>query len=247
MKFVPDSTNPKKVQMVSETAEEAAWISTLREGGKRIRKGSERYVLRAFREWQRAPKGVAINAEELKAAMTRGTDAPTPKNKEDEIKRLQEEARDAVYEFDGGGLIYADVTREMRGRVIRLANELHQRLYGRAMEFGDGTREDRAWEARNWLESHFDTKAPKQAPKAKACSSSTNAPREILEEVREWAMRLVLDADYRDGIASKDEVGQLTSLACRAAQIMGSPNPSLSGIPWPEKANAILDWVEEVA
>ena len=78
MKFVPDSTNPKKVVMNPETAEEAAWVATLREGGKRIKKGAERFVLRAFHEWQRAPKGITVDAAELKAAMTSGADAPTP-------------------------------------------------------------------------------------------------------------------------------------------------------------------------
>ena len=67
----------------------------------------------------------------------------------------------------------------------------------------------------------------------------------LIQEVREWASRLIYDADYREGLCGKDQIGPLTSLACQAAQLLGIANPPLTGVPWTEKAEAILDWAEQ--
>ena len=142
MKFVADQ-NPKKVRIIPETAEEVAWVATLNEGAKRVKRGAERFVLSAFNEWRR--KTPKLDMSGLAAAMMSG---PKPTKAVDAVESLKAEGRKALAEFDEAmGLM----CREARGTLVRVANELHQRLYRQPFPYRDGTREDRAWEARDWL------------------------------------------------------------------------------------------------
>lgn len=157
MKFTPDKTNPKKVVIQPENDAERAWVSTLREGGKRVKRGSERYVICAFLEWKRSLKNqtkIEIDVEGMKAAMMGYAPATQSKadRKADAIASLKEEAKDAIEKFDDA---MGFMCRETRGKLCRIANELHQRLRGIPFEFSDGTREDRAWEARDWLANNI--------------------------------------------------------------------------------------------
>ena len=69
MKFVPDA-NPKKVRIEPETAEETAWVATLSEGSKRVKRGAERFVISAFTEWRR--KTTKLDMSGLASAMMNG-------------------------------------------------------------------------------------------------------------------------------------------------------------------------------
>ena len=51
MKFL-EIENSKKLFLEGETIEEQLWVSQLKESSKRIRKGCERYVLKAFDFWK---------------------------------------------------------------------------------------------------------------------------------------------------------------------------------------------------
>lgn len=146
MKFITDP-NPKKVKIQPETAEEAAWVATLSEGGKRIKRGAERFVIQAFLAWKRNPPKVDISG--LADAMMGGPKPPTKAKKAaDEIEKLKAEGREALEVFDDAMGI---MCREARGTLVRVANELHQRLYRQPFPYREGTREDRAWEAADWL------------------------------------------------------------------------------------------------
>lgn len=68
MKFIADA-NPKKVRLVAETAAETAWVSTLKESAKRVARGAERFVLRAYDEWVQANGGAAAVAKKAEAAV----------------------------------------------------------------------------------------------------------------------------------------------------------------------------------
>ena len=146
MKFVADP-NPKKVRIIPETAEEVAWVATLNEGAKRVKRGAERFVLSAFNEWRR--KTPKLDMSGLAAAMMSGPKPPTKAEKAvDAVESLKAEGRKALAEFDDAmGLM----CREARGTLIRVANELYQRRYRQPFEYREGTREDRAWEAAEWL------------------------------------------------------------------------------------------------
>lgn len=146
MKFIPDA-NPKKVRIIPETAEETAWVNSLREEAKRIQRGSEKYALAAYNEWRRNPPKLDIGG--LAAAMMGG---PAPSTKADRraerIEALKAEGREAIAEFDNAmGLM----CREARGVLIRIANEFHQIKYGKPYPFPDESREERAWRAADWL------------------------------------------------------------------------------------------------
>ena len=146
MKFVADQ-NPKKVQIVPETSDEVAWVSTLNEGSKRVKRGSERFVLSAFNEWRRNPPKLDMSG--LASAMMGGPKPPTKADKAaDDVEALKAEGRKALMEFDDAMGI---MCREARGTLIRVANELYQRRYRQPFEYREGTREDRAWEAAEWL------------------------------------------------------------------------------------------------
>lgn len=146
MKFVADP-NPKKVRIEPETVEEAAWVATLSEGGKRVKRGAERFVLKAFNEWKQNPPKLDISG--LAAAMMGGPVPPTKADRRQErIEALKEEGRDALDEFDEA---MGTMCRKARGVLVRVANELHAAKHGIPFPFADGTREDRAWEAADWL------------------------------------------------------------------------------------------------
>ena len=146
MKFVADP-NPKKVRIIPETAEEVAWVATLNEGAKRIKRGAERFVLKAFNEWRRNPPKLDMSG--LASAMMGGPKPPTKADKAvGAVEALKAEGRKALIACeDAMGL----ECREARGTLVRVANELHQRLYRQPFPYRDGTREDRAWEAHDWL------------------------------------------------------------------------------------------------
>ena len=146
MKFVADP-NPKKVRIVPESDDESAWVATLSEGGKRVKRGAERFVLKAFNEWRRNPPKLDISG--LASAMMGGPKAPTKAEKAaDAIEALKAEGREALAVFDDAMGI---MCREARGILVRVANELHQRLYRQPFPYSYGTREDRAWQAADWL------------------------------------------------------------------------------------------------
>lgn len=62
-----EDTNPKKVRIIPKTEEAKAWCSQLPEASLRIRKGSEKFALRAFSLWK-ANKGTKDLEARLKAA-----------------------------------------------------------------------------------------------------------------------------------------------------------------------------------
>jgi len=150
MKFVADP-NPKKVRIEPETAEEADWFATLSEGSKRVKRGAEMFVIKAFNEWRLNPPKLDVSG--LAAAMMGGQKAPTKAEKAaSAIEALREEGRAAIEKFDDAMGV---MCREARGTLTRVANELHQLLYRQPFPFREGTREGRAWEARRWLAGHI--------------------------------------------------------------------------------------------
>lgn len=68
---------------------------------------------------------------------------------------------------------------------------------------------------------------------------------QLAEEVREWAGRLWVDSDYRDGLDGKASSGGLVSLANQLAQVAGVPGPDLHGVPWNNRAEEILGWLDD--
>lgn len=143
MKFVTD-VNPKKVRIEPETTDEITWVATLNEGSKRIKRGAERFVLKAFQEWRRnTPK---LDMSDLAVTVMSG---PKPLKKSiDAIEALKAEGRKALEAFDDS---MGMMCRESRGTLIRVANELYQRLRREPFSYRNEDRENRAWEAAEWL------------------------------------------------------------------------------------------------
>lgn len=87
--------------------------------------------------------------------------------------------------------------------------------------------------------------------KAKAKAASVRAEKRrgrissLADEVREWAERLQVDSDYRDGLDGKASSGGLVGLANQLAQVAGVPGPDLHGVPWNKRAEEILGWLDD--
>ena len=141
MKFIPDGP---KLKIVPENRSEELWVASLNEASRRVKPGSEHFVLRAFKAW------------------SHGTSVPVP--------AAQKKA---------------------------------------------------------------------QAEKAERRAEHIAAKE---KEVQEWAFRLSVDLDVREGLSGKQEVGALVSAANELAQLLGR-NLDLSGIPWTSKPQAILEWL----
>lgn len=87
------------------------------------------------------------------------------------------------------------------------------------------------------------------AAKAKAATARSEKRRgridQLADEVREWANRLWADSDYRDGLDGKASSGGLVGLANQLSQVAGIPGPDLHGIPWNQRAEEILGWLDD--
>ena len=68
---------------------------------------------------------------------------------------------------------------------------------------------------------------------------------QLADEVREWAGRLWVDSDYRDGLDGKASSGGLVGLANQLAQVARIPGPDLHGVPWNRRAEEILGWLDD--
>ena len=86
---------------------------------------------------------------------------------------------------------------------------------------------------------------------AKAKAASVRAEKrggrisQLADEVREWANRLWVDSDYKDGLDGKASSGGLVGLANQLSQVAGVPGPDLHGIPWNHRAEEILGWLDD--
>lgn len=86
---------------------------------------------------------------------------------------------------------------------------------------------------------------------AKAKAASVRAEKhgglisQLAGEVHDWAERLWVDSDYRDGLDGKASSGGLVSLANQLAQVAGVPGPDLHGVPWNRRAEEILGWLDD--
>lgn len=86
---------------------------------------------------------------------------------------------------------------------------------------------------------------------AKAKAASVRAEKrgsricQLADEVREWAGRLWVDSDYRDGLDGKASSGGLVGLANQLSQVAGVPGPDLHGVPWNHRAEEILGWLDD--
>lgn len=87
------------------------------------------------------------------------------------------------------------------------------------------------------------------AAKAKAATSRDEKRcgrvNKLADEVREWASRLWVDSDYREGFDGKASSGGLVGLANQLAQVAGIPGPDLHGVPWNRRAEEILGWLDD--
>ena len=68
---------------------------------------------------------------------------------------------------------------------------------------------------------------------------------QLADEVREWAYRLWVDSDYREGLDGKASSGGLVGLANQLAQVAGITGPDLHGVPWNRRAEEILSWLDD--
>ena len=86
---------------------------------------------------------------------------------------------------------------------------------------------------------------------AKAKAASVRAEKrggrigQLADEVREWAYRIWVDSDYRDGLDGKASSGGLVGLANQLSQVAGIPGPDLRGVPWNRRAEEILSWLDD--
>lgn len=98
--------------------------------------------------------------------------------------------------------------------------------------------------APQWREGVTVAKAKAKAAAARASQRSKRVTA-LAAEVHEWAERLWVDSDYRDGLDGKASSGGLVSLANQLAQVAGVPGPDLHGVPWNRRAEEILGWLDD--
>ena len=98
--------------------------------------------------------------------------------------------------------------------------------------------------APQWREGATVAKAKAEAATARA-EKRRGRVGQLADEVREWANRLFVDSDYRDGLDGKSSSGGLVGLANQLAQVAGIPGPDLHGIPWNRRAEEILGWLDD--
>ena len=98
--------------------------------------------------------------------------------------------------------------------------------------------------APQWREGVTVAKAKVEAATARAEKRGGRIT-QLAGEVREWAERLQVDSDYRDGLDGKASSGGLVGLANQLAQVAGVPGPDLRGIPWNHRAEEILGWLDD--
>jgi hypothetical protein len=110
MKFIADQ-NPKKVRIFPETDEEVAWVATLSEGSKRVKRGAERFVLKAFQEWRRNPTKLDMSG--LASAMMGGPKLPTPTKYSQKSEIFQN-----IKPGDRAKMIYAHCTGKVLSGIV---------------------------------------------------------------------------------------------------------------------------------
>ena len=98
--------------------------------------------------------------------------------------------------------------------------------------------------APQWKQGATVAKAKAEAEIARAEKRSCRV-RQLADEVREWANRLWVDSDYRDGFDGKSSSGGLVGLANQLSQVAGIPGPDLHGVPWNHRAEEILGWLDD--
>ena len=98
--------------------------------------------------------------------------------------------------------------------------------------------------APQWREGATVAKAKAEAEIARAEKRSCLV-RQLAGEVLEWAERLQVDSDYRDGLDGKASSGGLVSLANQLSQVAEVPGPDLHGVPWNKRAEEILNWLDD--
>jgi hypothetical protein len=66
MKFIPDGS---KLKITAESESESIWMKTLKGSSHRIKKGTERFVISAFKKWERETSNE--EKEQIKNALSR--------------------------------------------------------------------------------------------------------------------------------------------------------------------------------
>jgi hypothetical protein len=70
MKFIPDGS---KLKLTPENENETIWLRTLKQSSLRVKKGSERFVIRAFQQWNSSTTGA--EKERIKKAPSKAEEA----------------------------------------------------------------------------------------------------------------------------------------------------------------------------
>jgi hypothetical protein len=104
MKFVPDGS---KLKITAESENEAIWLRTLKQSSLRVKKGSERFVIRAFQQWNSSTTGA--EKERIKNAPSKAEEA----RREQEIAQTIAQADSRLQ-----GELIAEATRQWQ-RIFR--------------------------------------------------------------------------------------------------------------------------------
>jgi hypothetical protein len=104
MKFVPDGS---KLNISAETEVEAIWLKTLKKSSHRIKKGAEKYVISAFKKWDKT------TSQEEKARIKRSPSVHEQARREQEITQTLAQADSRLQ-----GEIIAEATRQWQ-RIFR--------------------------------------------------------------------------------------------------------------------------------
>jgi hypothetical protein len=124
MKFIPDGP---KLKIVPETHSEELWVASLKESSRRVKPGSEHFVLRAFKAWSTGVSLPVPAAQKKAQAEKADRRAERIASKE---KEVHEWASRLFYDLDVREGLSG---KQEVGALVSAANELAQ-LSGHSLE-----------------------------------------------------------------------------------------------------------------